>query len=243
MNLIVDVGNSFVKIAVFQGDELLERKTVAPQDLEKNLQEIFSSYPTIGDGILSSVSGIDFMESEAFRNDIKFHILGGTTKLPFKNFYTTPGTLGNDRLALVAAASKQYHKKNVLIIDAGTCLTFDFLNAEKEYLGGAISPGLKMRFKALHAFTANLPNLEPQDKVQLIGNNTKSCINSGVVLGMVKEIEGIIAEYKAHYEEITIIFTGGDAHFLSINLKNSIFANSNFLLEGLNYILEFNKTQ
>ncbi|HZJ36686.1 MAG TPA: type III pantothenate kinase, partial [Gillisia sp.] len=161
----------------------------------------------------------------------------------FTNLYATPNTLGNDRIALVSAASKHFPTENVLVIDAGTCITYDFKNNKNEYLGGAISPGMEMRYKAMHNFTENLPLLDREEEIKLIGNSTNYCMHSGVIYGITFEIDGIIAAYQGQYKDLTIILTGGDAQFLCKRLKNSIFANSNFLLEGLNYILEFNKSQ
>lgn len=243
MNLILDVGNSFAKLAVFQDDELLQKETVEKHQLQGRAEEILNNFPQIGRIILSKVSDAEFnLPIELLE---KYHLihLGPDTALPFENLYATPQTLGNDRKALVAAASKYHPAGNVLVIDAGTCLTYDFKNSRNQYLGGAISPGLKMRYKALNAFTSNLPLVEPLDKVELIGDSTLNSINSGIYLGMVAEIKGIIEEYRAEYQDLIIIFTGGDAQFLSMRLKNSIFANSNFLLEGLNYILKFNTSQ
>ena len=166
--------------------------------------------------------------------------LDSNTKLPFKNLYKTPKTLGVDRMALVSASVNQYPDSNVLIIDAGTCITYDFVNSEGEYLGGAISPGIKLRYQSLNNFTANLPLLEAEIPNGIIGDSTSQAIHSGVINGILRELDGIIAEYQKKYPDLTVILTGGDSNFLSNQLKNSIFANSNFLLEGLNYILEFN---
>ena len=243
MNLIIDVGNSFVKIAVFQKGELLEKEIVKKSEFEKKTANFLNAYPQIDHTIVSSVSGATFSLPLGLSETAEVVELNSLTRLPFKNLYASPETLGNDRKALVAAASKYFRNENVLIIDAGTCITFDFKNDQNEYLGGAISPGLNMRFKALNAFTANLPLLQPLETDELIGNTTANSMNVGVITGMCKEIEGIANEYSTLYKPLKIIFTGGDAQFLSKRLKNGIFANSNFLLEGLNYILEFNKTQ
>ncbi len=243
MNLVIDVGNSFVKLAVFQKSELVEKKIVTKPNFEEEIQKFFQQYPKIDHKILSSVSGSSFLIPDFLENDKKLMELNAETPLPFLNRYTTPKSLGNDRKALVAAAAKYFENSNVLVIDAGTCITYDFKNDKNEYLGGAISPGLNMRFKALHTFTANLPELTPSNEVELIGQSTANSMNSGVVHGVSGEIEGFISSYSERFENLEIIFTGGDAQFLSKRLKNGIFANSNFLLEGLNYILEFNKTQ
>lgn len=243
MNLIIDVGNTLAKVAVFQNDEMLEKAVIEKEALGKKIAEISVSHPEISGVVTSNVSKVTFPWPSILQKKAKFIALGPDTKLPFENLYATPKTLGNDRKALVAAASSKYRNKNVLVIDAGTCITYDFKNVENQFLGGGISPGLKMRFKALNSFTANLPLVEPQENLKLIGDSTLSSINSGVVFGVIKEIDGLIDEYASKYEDLVTIITGGDAQFLSINLKNSIFANSNFLLEGLNYILEFNISQ
>ena len=243
MNLIIDIGNSFAKLAVFQKDELIHSKRVEKEGLEKNIFNISSNFPQIEAVISSNVSKTHFSLPPELSKRAEFFSLSAETKLPFRNLYATPDTLGNDRKALVAAAAKFYSQENVLVIDAGTCITYDFKNSKNEYLGGGISPGLKMRFKALNTFTANLPLLEQQEQMELIGKSTVSSINSGVVYGFLKEVDGIIDEYGSLQNNLVTIITGGDAEFLSVNLKNSIFANSNFLLEGLNYILEFNISQ
>ena len=164
-----------------------------------------------------------------------------STKIPFKNSYATPKTLGMDRVALATAAFYQNSGANTLVIDAGTCITYDMMNDYGEYLGGAISPGLRMRYSALHEYTAKLTLLEPQDILDIIGNSTNASIHSGVLNGICREIDGVIGQYQSRFEDLTVILTGGDAQILSKRLKNTIFANSNFLLEGLNYLLEYNK--
>lgn len=243
MNLVIDIGNTLVKMAVFQGDKLIKKKTSLKQNFFKNLEELDQSFPNIEDVLLSSVSKTPSKWLQKLQEDYKVIVLDQELPQVFQNAYATPKTLGNDRIALVSAACKSYPTQNVLVIDAGTCITFDFKNAENRYFGGAISPGLQMRFQAMHTFTENLPLLEPEEEVELIGNTTVKSMQSGVVTGIIAEIEGVISRYNSQFEDLTIILTGGDAQFLCKRLKNSIFANSNFLLEGLNYILEFNKPQ
>lgn len=243
MNLIIDAGNTFVKVAVFQNDRLLEKHYFEKENFSKKIEEIRENYPQIQNSIFSSVtSGESEMISEVKKISSVLH-LDSETKIPFKNKYGTPKTLGKDRIALVAAAVKNCPGKNVLVIDAGTCITYDFKNAAEAYLGGAISPGLQMRFKSLHKFTSNLPLVKPKPEAELIGNTTENSIQSGIINGVKMELKGAIEAYNAQFEDLTVIFTGGDSQILSLPLKNSIFANSNFLLEGLNFILEFNKTQ
>ena len=243
MNLVVDIGNSLVKMAVFQEDILLKKKISLRQDFLKNLEELSQKFPEISFAMLSSVSKTPSAWIERLKKQYQLFILDQQLPQLFNNLYATPTTLGNDRIALVSAACKKFPGKNVLVIDAGTCVTYDFKNDVEAYFGGAISPGLQMRFRALHTFTENLPLLEPEDEVKLVGDSTKTSIQSGVIFGLTAEIEGVITQYEALYKDLTIIFTGGDAQFLCKRFKNSIFANSNFLLEGLNYILEFNKSQ
>ena len=243
MNLVVDIGNSLVKIAVFQEDILLKKKISLRQDFLKNLEELSQKYPEIRFAMLSSVSKTPSTWIERLKKQYQLYILDQQLPQLFNNLYATPTTLGNDRIALVSAACKKFPGKNVLVIDAGTCVTYDFKNTRDSYFGGAISPGLQMRFRALHTFTENLPLLEPEDEVKLVGDSTKTSMQSGVIFGLSAEIEGVITQYEALFKDLTVIFTGGDAQFLCKRFKNSIFANSNFLLEGLNYILEFNKSQ
>ena len=243
MNLVVDVGNTLVKLAVYQEDELLKKKTFIRQDFLKNLEEIHQSHPKIENALLSSVAKTPAMALQKLEERYNLLILDQDTPQIFKNLYATPKTLGHDRIALVSAAARQFPDKNVLVIDAGSCITYDFKNDQNEYMGGAISPGVQMRFNAMNTFTERLPLLEPEEEVKLVGNSTKNSMQAGVIYGVTAEIDGMISSYRAQNKDLTIILTGGDAQILCKRLKNSIFANSNFLLEGLNYILEFNKSQ
>ncbi|RIA08686.1 type III pantothenate kinase [Flavobacteriaceae bacterium MAR_2010_72] len=240
MNLIIDVGNTFVKLAVFHQDSLLHKLVCKPEEISKALENLLNDFPELRKAITSKVGRLDAFEIYEIQERFKVIELSSKLKLPFKNLYATPDTLGVDRMALVSASVKQFPYKNVLIIDAGTCITYDFVGSKNEYFGGAISPGIRLRYKALHNLTANLPLLDTEMPNNLIGDSTFNSIHSGVVFGAVKEIDGIIEEYQKKYSDLTVILTGGDANFLSNQLKNSIFANSNFLLEGLNFILEFN---
>ncbi|NJY63667.1 type III pantothenate kinase [Salinimicrobium sp. CDJ15-81-2] len=243
MNLVVDIGNTVAKLAVFQQDEMLLKEVVEQGLVSEKVLDLFKKYPDLIQVVVSNVSSVGFKLPDNFQRQVRLVELSAATPLPFKNLYGTPETLGNDRKALVAAAVKKYPAQNVLVIDAGTCITYDFKNAADEYLGGGISPGLKMRFLALNSFTANLPLVDVGDQHELIGDSTVASIRSGVLNGTINEIEGIIHTYSIRYNNLITIITGGDASFLSINLKNGIFANSNFLLEGLNNILEFNIDQ
>ncbi len=219
----------------------MEKHMIPEKEFLDQCKELLTNYPEVTCAIVSAVSSLSEINISYLKEELKVHFLSHASSLPFKNNYQTPETLGVDRLALMAAASMTYPNTNVLVIDAGTCITYDFLDKGKGYIGGAISPGLAMRYKALHTFTSKLPLLEASLPQYFIGNNTKNSIHVGVVKGVHNEIEGFIAQYHENFNDLTTILTGGDAHFLRDSLKNDIFAHSNFLLEGLNYILELNK--
>ncbi|WP_242155503.1 type III pantothenate kinase [Aestuariivivens sediminis] len=240
MNLIIDIGNSLVKLAVFNHDELVFKTLVERSGFVDTLETVKRDYPGIQNAIVSSVATLDDDQVARLEADFKILKLDHHTSLPFKNAYKTPKTLGMDRLGLVSASVFHYPNTNVLIIDAGTCITYDCITAQNSYVGGAISPGIRMRYKALSTFTANLPLLDTEMPDALTGDTTKAAIHAGVIYGVLNEIDGVIETYRQKYANLTVILTGGDAKFLSKQLKSSIFANSNFLLEGLNYILQFN---
>ncbi len=242
MNLIIDVGNTLVKLAVFEEDILRFKKSFEKEDFLEALQDISKAFPNIKAAIVSSVGNFSEGELLEIKKRYNVFVLTQNDTIPFINKYATTNTLGVDRLALVSAAANQFPNKNVLIIDAGTCITYDFLNAKNEYLGGAISPGIEMRYRSLHSFTEKLPLFVPKPTENLIGDSTENSIHIGVINGILNEIDGFIASYKEKYKELTIILTGGGSHYLLDSLKNDIFASSNFLLEGLNYILKYNTT-
>jgi len=240
MNLIIDVGNTYMKLAVFENNNIIDNYKVVNENLLSTLKLIKKERSIIQRAIISSVGKLDEFIFNYINKHFDTLILNDKTKLPFQNLYATPATLGKDRIALVSASIEQYPNKNVLIIDVGTCITYDFINSENKYLGGAISPGIRTRYISLNNLTANLPLLETEIPNNITGNSTATSIHSGIIYGIIYEIEGVIKDYKKKYSDLTIILTGGDANFLSKQLKSSIFANSNFLLKGLNYILQFN---
>ena len=239
MNLAIDVGNTRVKIAVFEKDKLVELFVFPKTKILSAIKEILRKHE-ISIGIMSNVASISDSKFKKLKNLVQIHVISSFTEVPFKNLYKTPKTLGVDRIALVAGAVSQFSGHNVLVIDAGTCITFDFLNSEGEYIGGAISPGLKMRFNSLNYFTANLPLLKIDELTDFIGKNTNKSINSGVINGVIQEIDGVINQYKKKFLDLTVVLTGGDTNFLAKQLKSSIFANQNLLLHGLNRILIHN---
>ena len=238
MNLIIDTGNTRTKLAIFNNDDLLSLIKVKNKKVVDTLKAVFKDY-TIKNAIISSVSKTNKKLRHFLSDKVNLLILDASTKIPFNNLYKTPKTLGVDRIALMAAAQKYYPNTNVLVIDAGTCITYDFLNSKQEYFGGAIAPGLQMKYNAMHQFTANLPLLKPKANVKL-GNTTKNAMHQGVINGTILEIKGIINQYKQNNNNLTVVLTGGDSIFLAKLLKSGIFANPNFLVEGLNHILNYN---
>lgn len=239
MNLIIDIGNTRVKLAVFKNSKLIHNESITLDIFEIKAIELIKIYKC-SYAIISSVGSEKKSQFTKISSKIHLIELNSNVKLPFNNKYATPKTLGVDRLALIAAAISKFPQKNVLIIDAGSCITYDFVNMKANYLGGAISPGINMRYKSLHTFTKNLPLLEINNAHQLIGDATDLCMHSGVINGVINEIDSFINQYKEKNQDLTVVLTGGDTNFLANRLKNSIFANPNFLLEGLNTILIYN---
>ncbi len=239
MNLVIDIGNTQIKTAVFEENILLFKDQFQSDQIVSKVLSTIEQY-NIKHSIMSHVAHLDqdiFLELKKMVNPIE---LNYKTRLPFANKYLTPKTLGVDRLALVAGAQGQFPGKNVLVIDAGSCITVDLLNEFGEYFGGDISPGIEMRYKAVNHYTANLPLLDRTDVLPELGNSTQNAIHRGILNGVIQEIEGVISQYKTKYQKLTLVLTGGDTIFLAKNLKSSIFAIPNFLLEGLNSILIHN---
>ncbi|MEJ1239024.1 type III pantothenate kinase [Chryseolinea sp. T2] len=236
MNIAIDYGNSSAKVGVFDGHELVERKIfTSPEQLRPFLQN-FS-----GDCLIISSVSQDAAEVASWGVHIKKRfILTSSLPLPIENRYSTPKTLGVDRLAGVCGAQALFPKTSALVIDAGTCITFDFLDSGGNFLGGAISPGLRMRFQAVHTFTKRLPQVEPKGNSPLIGDSTESCIQSGVENGLVAEIDGIVSQYRSLFPDLKVILTGGDVPFFENRLKAPIFAVPELVLSGLNSILIHN---
>ena len=239
MILAIDVGNTRIKGAVFEDSNILETYIFMKINLKNEIQNILNIYQKITHLLVSSVGDIGNEAFLEFSSSLKVHFVSHNDSFPFLNKYKTPHTLGIDRMVLAAGATLQFANKNRLVIDAGTCITYDFIDENNNYLGGAISPGLRLRYEALHNYTAKLPLLKLGNPKYFIGNETSESIHSGVVNGLVYEIDGFINQYKANYSNFIIILTGGDTEFLANRLKNTIFANSNFLLESLNQIFQY----
>lgn len=239
MILTVDVGNTRIKAAVFENDILLEFVVFMKIELQNNLKNILEKHKKISHLVVASVGDVEKQSFLDFNNRLKVHFVSYKDHFPFVNGYETPNTLGIDRMVLAAGAVFQFPNQNRLVIDAGTAVTYDFIDENNTYVGGAIAPGLRLRYEALHNYTAKLPLLTIKSPKHFIGKSTSEAIHSGAVNGFIYEIEGFIVEYQKLYPNIIIILTGGDTEFLAKRLKNTIFANSNFLLESLNKIFQY----
>ena len=240
MNLVIDIGNSASKLAVFKDNKLLE-SLLADQIGKRELDSMITRYPGIEKGILSSVrkneSGLmAFLKEQAGF----FLYLDHRTPLPIKNLYGSKTTLGYDRIAAAVGANFLFRDKDLLIIDMGTAITIDIVSADNAFRGGNISPGSAMRFRALHEFTDNLPLVKDKPRTAYPGVDTEGAIASGVQDGIVFELDGYINTLKIRYPELKVVMTGGDANVFAGKLKNSIFVDSNLNLLGLHRILEFN---
>lgn len=236
MNLVIDYGNSTGKVGIFEEDKLRE-KLVFSKSVE--LESFIKNYS--GKNIIISSVNTDVEMIAGWANHFSnCFILSTSLPLPVTNRYSTSKTLGVDRLAAVCGARQLYPGENCLVIDAGTCITYDFIDRDGNYFGGGISPGLKMRFQAMHTFTARLPLTGPVDNPPLVGDSTITCMQSGVVYGMTDEIDGIIRRYFDKFAELKVILCGGDTPFFENKLKASIFASPELVLSGLNSILLYN---
>ena len=238
MQLAIDIGNTRLKFAVFN-EQLLVQKGYGVDELRTALTQ-----HSISKAMIASVVENNAVEDLLVHHNISYSILNSSTPLPFQNLYQSSETLGADRRAIAAQAYAMLDGGAVLAIGAGTCITYDYIDA-KGYHGGAISLGIQMRFDALNHYTARLPLLDwsayyDARYEELIGKDTASSIYTGVLNGVIQEVEGTIEQYKQRYNPLRVVVTGGDMGFLVKNLKNSIFARPEMELEGLNYILLHN---
>ena len=249
MKLIIDFGNTLIKLALFDGKDLINiwfQEKLHPDKVTSFIIDFIAKLPPKQKPhsiIVSSVVDIPVSLSEYLRENFTFLELTSNTPVPLINKYKTSESLGKDRLAAVVSSGNLYPEKNILVIEAGTCITYDFLNSENEYLGGGISPGVEMRFQSLHNFTDKLPFVNKRECENLIGQTTEESILSGIFNGAAAEIDGIINCYKENYENLTIILSGGDIKYFDKRLKNNIFAVPNLVLMGLNIILDYNDKQ
>ena len=240
MNLVVDIGNNFFKLGIFENSNLVFSFFDKNDKIDVEIEKIIRSYSKITSALISNVSTIKINDILNKLN-IKIYELDSTFIFPFKLNYKTPESLGNDRLALAAAATILFPNSNNLVIDAGTCITIDFIDNNNHFMGGSISPGVKMRYDSLNHYTANLPLLKNENNFNYPGDSTNASIHAGIIGGVSNEINGFIKQINSRNDKVNVILTGGDAKILSKTLKITIFANQNFILEGLNSILNLNK--
>jgi type III pantothenate kinase len=243
MNLVIDIGNTRSKAALFDEDHLLEH-FYFDKNPQNQVKKLLTEHPEIRFSIVSSVVNhsketVNLLQHKS--NCVEFN---SNTLLPVSVEYDSPETLGRDRIAAAVGAFKLFKGKNVLSIDAGTCIKFDFVTKEGVYKGGSISPGIGMRFNALNAFTDKLPLVAADmDFKTLIGQSTQGSIQSGVQNGAIFEVKGFVDVYSTQYPGLNIVLSGGDSSFFEGSLKNSIFVSPNLVLIGLNEILNFNVSQ
>jgi type III pantothenate kinase len=240
MNLVFDIGNTSTKIALFDGEEKLTSIRTKIFSYEK-LNEIFCPYlEKVDRAILSTVRETPQFVIDLATHGIPFvHVVSHKTKLPFKNEYQTPETLGSDRIAAVAGAYHLFSGRNILVIDAGSAVTYDYLSG-KSYRGGNISPGLSMRFKALHRFTGKLPLCSTLIKYSSPGKSTIDAITAGVTDGLIFEINEYIRIFQEKYSDSMVVLTGGDSGYLKDRIRYKANYQPDLVLSGLNYILEYN---
>jgi type III pantothenate kinase len=243
MNLIFDIGNTSTKMAVYDGVDKKTSLRTKHFSCER-LNEIFSPYlEKIDKAIVSTVRDTpEFIIDLATHGIPYVQVMSHKTKLPFINEYKTPETLGSDRIAAVAGAYYMYPGRNVLVIDAGSAVTYDFL-AGKNYKGGNISPGLSMRFRALHRFTGKLPLGSTLEKYDSPGRNTLDAITAGVINGLIYEINEYIRSFQEKNIDFMVVLTGGDSGYLKERLGYKVNYQPDLVLSGLNHILEYNAKQ
>ncbi len=242
LNIAIDIGNTRAKAGFFRDGKLEEQWFWEHEKFSFQQLESIATNHQAQNIILSTVrqspeggDGWSSLQAQFF-----CLLLSGATPLPFQNLYRTPHSLGKDRLAAVAGAQALFPDQNCLVVDAGTCITYEILTASGEYIGGNIAPGLKMRLQAMHAFTARLPLEEPGETESGIGYDTRSALINGATEGLRFELEGYIHYCQQHFGAVRVLLTGGDADFLSKNGKSEIFVDQNLVLRGLDQILSYN---
>ncbi|MCP4443246.1 MAG: type III pantothenate kinase [Aureispira sp.] len=240
MRLCIDIGNTRVKLALFSKKGKLKKLLLEKEVTIRRLEKVLKKY-RVKHAILSSVRKENKRIQKFLTEQLDtFVVLDSKTNIPVVNLYQTPDTLGRDRIAAIVGAWARYPNENVLVMDAGTCITYDFVTNTGRYLGGSILPGIEMRLHALPLLTANLPLVKIGPLSSFIGDSTETSIRTGVQCGVLFETAGFILEYQERFKQIRVVITGGDTSFFESQLKNEIFAEPNLVLIGLNQILEYN---
>ncbi|NND77270.1 MAG: type III pantothenate kinase [Flavobacteriales bacterium] len=238
MDLAIDIGNTRAKIAFFEGRELIKYLVSSHKHIERTIQEAKLEYD---DCIISSTKDISSLDLKEEFLEMSL-ILDHKTPLPIKLNYNTPETLGMDRIANAVGAISEFPNTDLMIVDIGTCITYDFITKEKEFLGGNISPGFHLRIRAMNSYTDKLPLIDLSEEHTFIGTSTEEALNNGVMIGCISEVEHYCDTFLEMYEEGKIVITGGDTEIFAKALKNSIFANLFLTLRGSNEILLYNKS-
>ncbi len=241
MNLIIDIGNTVAKVAVFKSDNSIVYKQFFCNKTLAGIEKICEKY-ALTRGIVATV--IDLSDEAIERlNSLGLSLLwlNHDTALPIKILYKTPKTLGYDRVAGIVGAYFEHPNHNILVVDAGTAVTYDFIDSKGQYYGGNISPGIRMRLKALHEYTARLPLVAPEGEIKKLGQTTEEAIRAGVIRGVEFEVLGYVNEMSEQYPDLLVFLTGGNDFSFDSNLKNSIFADRFLVIKGLNRILNYNK--
>lgn len=237
--LCFDFGNTRMKCAVFT-DGSFRKEQVMTDDSDETIKTLLDQYHP-DRTILSSVIDHNPGMETLLQQRTQFHRLGHESKLPVTTPVGKPETIGADRLALVVAAVTLFPGKNNLVIGLGSAVTYNYVNKYREFIGGAISPGMEMRFRSLNAFTARLPLVKADWNFPLAGYDTRTNILSGVILGMAKEVDGMIEAYEEKYDNFNVLLSGGDGVFFTRHLKKKIFADPYLIYKGLYAISEFNQ--
>ena len=238
MNLVVDIGNTSTKLAVFDGTNRISLSRIDDLSLETLEQTVAGV--EISRAIISSVRTLPPSFGEIFFPDIPYiHLLSHKSKLPFRIEYETPDTLGSDRIAAAAGAFTLFPLSEILLIDAGTAITYDFLSGGV-YKGGNISPGLNMRLRALNKFTDKLPLVQINENYTIPGRKTTDAILAGVITGVTYEINEYIRTFEKKNSEFEILLTGGDSSFLKEKINGQFTYMPDIVIDGLNFILEYN---
>ncbi len=236
MNMVIDAGNTRTKVGIFEGASLKQNEVFADVGAAKGFLGEFQVNHLLISSVTRAGSELGGIVNTLGRT---FH-LTPSLPLPIQNSYATPATLGADRLAAACGAWQMFPKEAILVIDCGTCINYECIDAHGHYLGGAISPGVRMRFRAMNQQTDGLPLGEAVKDAPLTGNTTIGCLQTGVMNGVEEEIKGISSRYRQGYPGIRVILTGGDAHFFEKGMKPPIFVAPELILMGLNSILLHN---
>ena len=240
VNLCVDWGNTRVKAAIYDSEKQVENRNFSADEAASAIAALIDSHKP-EKGIMCAVTNHTSEAEHLMSDKLKaFLKLNNNTRVPIMNAYSSPDTLGADRLGLAVGAHMLNPDKNNLVISIGTCVTYNFIQKNKTFRGGAISPGLHMRLKAMHEFTDRLPEVKLEGELLLLGYDTETCMRSGAVYGIAAEIDGMIADFSSQYADFNAILTGGDLPFFATKVKSKIFADPDLLLKGLNLILNYN---